>query len=579
MKLKQLNILSPFRNLDGMELKFNPQTKTYVLIGKNGSGKSSLLEALSSIFKTLYSGGEYNFEFKFLLIYELDDGRKVKIVNSPKRHALFYINDRVVDLAVVKGALPQRVVCNYSGEEMRIDETYYKPLRIQYEERLKAASGGDPLRMVFVGKDLWETILCTMVAHRNRYVTFDAFLKSMPGSGMLERLEMDIDRRALEGWGDNPVSYYVHKLAERIQADGQIDIRNLNPNGDEAITMFNNLCGARAILRPRRIVFTGGADSAYLSEGEKKWMVVLFILEVLSSEDSLVLLDEPDSHIHVVRKNELAYLFQKTTNRENVITSHSPTMTAAFDEHNIVMLERTIEGSSRVVDAEKQKVVAELTNGMWSLQQQNIFLASNKDIVLVEGETDELFLTRALEVFHKNGRFLSHSYDFLPCGGAKAVGLLRNRFHPKEGQRIYCFLDADDAGWACINNIFERTKSNSFNSNNFGKARKNGHIWIAPYPNVNNKAKNFNIEDYFYRRVFRKFILSYNALDDVLGKDELKKKIRESCEKGEMSDKDFKRFAAVFRLIEEINKVDAKGKSLVNAKKDSTSDAVLCGML
>ena len=56
MKLISLKILSEYRNLNGVELKFNPQTNTYVLIGNNGAGKSSLLEAVSSIF-SIFSDG------------------------------------------------------------------------------------------------------------------------------------------------------------------------------------------------------------------------------------------------------------------------------------------------------------------------------------------------------------------------------------------------------------------------------------------------------------------------------------------------------------------------------------------
>ena len=57
MKLISLKILSDFRNLNGLKLTFNAQTKTYVFIGNNGAGKSSLLEAVSSIFYSLYQGG------------------------------------------------------------------------------------------------------------------------------------------------------------------------------------------------------------------------------------------------------------------------------------------------------------------------------------------------------------------------------------------------------------------------------------------------------------------------------------------------------------------------------------------
>ncbi len=157
MKLISLKILSEFRNLNGLELKFNAQTNTYVLIGNNGAGKSSLLEAVSSIFYSLYQGGETRFEFNFTLTYDFE-GHKVEISNLEETGVSLKVDDTIVDRAGIEPFMPQRVVCNYSGEEMRISERYYQPLWKQYESRLKDVTGFNPLRMVFVDKDLWRII-------------------------------------------------------------------------------------------------------------------------------------------------------------------------------------------------------------------------------------------------------------------------------------------------------------------------------------------------------------------------------------------------------------------------------------
>lgn len=560
MKLKCLKIKSPFRNLSGLVLDFNQKAKTYVLIGNNGAGKSSLLEALSSIFNALYAGENGRFEFDFELTYEIE-GMTVEIIHDSEEGTRFSINKKWVDHAVLKNMLPQRVICNYSGEEMRINQAYYEPLRIQHEQALKSASGGDMLHMVFVGKELWKIILCIMLAHRKRYASFDTFLNALPGKGKVEHIEMDVDQKALDGWSANPVSYFMRRLSERVQPNGVIAVDDLNPSEYEASTMFNNLSGAHSLMKHLRVAFPGGIDSDYLSEGEKKWMVVLFVLEVLSSENSLVLLDEPDSHIHVARKKQMAALFQKAINRENVITSHSPTLTAAFEQNAIVMLEGTSGGFSRVVDADKQKVVAKLTDGIWSLQQQNHFLASNNDILLVEGVTDETFLEKALQTFQGDERFMQHKYEMFPCGGADGIVSLRRHFHPKDGQTIFGFFDNDDAGWKGLNTVFCSEKSNRFSHKNFGLARKiERGIWIAPYPCSQKRAGNFNIEDYFPRRIFLHHILSFRNLNTIISKKSMKDELAKDCKNGIIQGKDFTRFSVVFELIEAIKKADAEGK-------------------
>ena len=48
MKLLSLKITSDFRNLKGVNLQFDPANDTYVIIGNNGTGKTNILEALSS---------------------------------------------------------------------------------------------------------------------------------------------------------------------------------------------------------------------------------------------------------------------------------------------------------------------------------------------------------------------------------------------------------------------------------------------------------------------------------------------------------------------------------------------------
>ena len=61
MRLIELKINSDYKNLKGLKLRFNPQNNTYVIIGNNGSGKSSILEAISSIFSSLWYGNPAKF--------------------------------------------------------------------------------------------------------------------------------------------------------------------------------------------------------------------------------------------------------------------------------------------------------------------------------------------------------------------------------------------------------------------------------------------------------------------------------------------------------------------------------------
>ena len=123
--------------------------------------------------------------------------------------------------------------------------------------------------------------------------------------------------------------------------------------------------------------------------------------------------------------------------------------------------------------------MSELTNNIWTLQEQNIFLASNKTVLVVEGKTDEPILKAALASLKKKGKYTDMDFVYLPCGGASNVPAIATKFTPKPGQMVITFFDTDNAGWSAIREIFN---DNEIKSETFGKAKKNGDIWYTTYP-------------------------------------------------------------------------------------------------
>ena len=137
IELTKLKILSGFKNLKDLDINFKQGLDTYVLIGNNGSGKSSILEALSYIFGWLYNP-EGTISFDFGLTYKIDG---VRIVVSQRNGIVkTRVNGNEVALDVIQtNYLPSRIICNYSGEDMRMKELYYKKPFEDYIGRLASA--------------------------------------------------------------------------------------------------------------------------------------------------------------------------------------------------------------------------------------------------------------------------------------------------------------------------------------------------------------------------------------------------------------------------------------------------------
>lgn len=557
MELINLSILSQYKNLQNLKIKFDCRENTHVLIGNNGSGKSSILEALSSIFNTLYDNSKNTFEFDFNIVYRIN-GKKISLTQK-NNLIIVKVDGTNSTLANLRQSfLPSRVICNYSGEELRIKEKYYAPAFDSFIDRLKNAGGNNTLNMVFIDRDVWQIILLIMLVCQDIWERFKCFIDNTLKLPALESISLDIDKKQLHTWTENTVTYYIQRIIDKIDADGKINIADINPDGEDPMVLFNLWNSARPLITNLRISFCGGIDAMMLSEGEKKLMVVLFILEAIADEKALVLLDEPDSHIHVARKAELKEFFDNAANRRNILTSHSPTLTAAFPSKSITMLDRMPNGLASVVEKNKQEIVERLTNGIWTIQEQNIFLASNKTILIVEGKTDEQILASALKSHKKNGNYQNLDFCYFPAGGAGHIPMIAERFTPKRNQMMIAFFDCDSAGMNAIRNIFGDV---NLDKSSFGKARKKGTIWYSfyPLPSCKRNVEDFNIEDYFPRSVFLRYVMKFKGLKTLCSESNLKSQIAADCSRNKMTDKQLLNFKYFFDRVQEIMDAEIQG--------------------
>lgn len=571
MKLLSLKITSEFRNLKGLDLQFNTVNDTYVIIGNNGTGKTNILEALSSVFSILLAHSQ-NFLFSFVVRYDIEEN-EYQVKHWVDTNITEYKkNKEVVNDAEM--IYPNRIVCNYSGEDTRMWNNYYKKPYEDYMNSVRTAMAPDTLSLVYIDKYMWKYVLLCMLTARNVNIAFDKFLKEKLyiTDTAIDSVELTLDEVKLGRWSaENQITLFLNQLRHRMASNKILtsnNVQDFNPNEDDARELFYKLVGASQVINSLNIYYNQGIESAFLSEGEKKMMVILFILETIADERTLVLMDEPDSHLHISRKAELNEMFHHMEHRSNIITSHSPTLTASFEKSSkeaIIMLDRKADGKVEVINKDIVNLVEKLTENIWTSQKQNLFLASHDDILIVEGPTDETFISAALKYFQNQGKYTDLAFEYIPCGGASNVKAFAQKFTPKEGQSVFAFFDGDRAGIDSMNKVVPCTigRGKKWDIENFGKARKNRNTWFSfypPYAHRKNK-KNFNIEDYFTCTLFRKYIFSFNSLDTIKGKDGLKGKLEDDCKKGKIEDKFYKKFSTLFDHILAIKNADKMGKT------------------
>ncbi|WP_152059507.1 ATP-dependent nuclease [Aliarcobacter butzleri] len=556
MKLKSLKIKG-FKNLTGTDgwftLDFTNKDGITVLIGNNGSGKSNVLEAISSIFIGLYKISSPNRKPTFSYIIEYSMGEepstdiKIELIDGTYG---FYINNikelKKDFLEWGDRWLPSKVIASYSGEELRLWDTYYK---YSYSDFITSVKSNElrslpEQKLFYIDSDYWNAALIVFLL--SELASNQNFVLDNLGIVSVENIVFKFNTNNLSKYQSNMITEFV---------------RRLNPDNNDTITksfedfkdfvteyeyeLFIKLISASQSELISNIIinFNRNLTTEDLSEGQKKQILIRAILEFLADRETLVLLDEPDSHIHVANKLQLKNMLEEYEYKNLIFTSHSPTLMNIFDRHLEYLENGQIKGS------EKAEILKEISGDTMSDAQRQILLNANTDILIVEGKTDEKYISTALEKLKQaNSQYEDLEFNYLYMGGSDPENLkkLVEQFPPKDNQTIIAFFDNDGAGYNCITKAFNcRTQKQDFT-----RANENG-VHICLYPKKDDFVKSdFEIEDYFKIETCRDFMFSsFETFQDTKKKFK-KDDFAEYCPN--LGADEFDGFKKLFDLILEI---------------------------
>ena len=470
LKFKSLSIKG-YKNIKDLEIDFDDKKGITVLIGKNGCGKSHVLEALSSIFAGLYKN-LYVPPFNYTIIYEIT-GRKVEIQKEGEKYK-FMVDDKSYPQAKFLNdvsLLPKNVIACYSGDNLRLWNDCYRPYYNDYISTIKSAERIPELPMLYINRyNLAISLLLLFFYDFKVFTDVKDFCNNTLKIQAISKIKFTFNIKKISEWKENLVIQMVKTIC---------NIENMSELSKDTIELTTIQLRKRleymeqreffkmmyAATTPKEdkvitdisfdILLNNGATISLedLSEGEQKNLLMFVILESIADENSLLLLDEPDSHIHISRKTQLKELFEKYSNRENVITTHSPTLAVKFEGH-IEGLGLDSKGNTVVIDSEKAKLVASITDNMWNIHEQNMFLASNKPItLLVEGQTDKIHILAAYKALQAN--YIDLDFDVFYFGGADNIPQFMIGLKTCEtdfsNRKIIAIFDNDKEGRNCLN--------------------------------------------------------------------------------------------------------------------------------
>lgn len=581
-RLQYLKIKN-YKNIKCIEFDFSNKDGVTVLIGNNGCGKSNVLEALSSIFAGLYQNRLHKPDFDYVIQYRINDNAvEISLLNGTYTIS---VNDKPfnkTDFSKRKDYLPKNVIACYSGESQRLWEKYYWPYYSNYIYAIKKSATIPELPMIYINRYNIEIALLTLFFYNfDDFEDVRTFCTDTLKIKRVQDITLHYNAKKIKEWSNNAVLQMVKVLND---ADGAsiLSADKITLSLDELKSKLSYM-GERELFKilyaatmPKddkvitsielKLELNNGdvISCSDLSEGEKKHLLMEVILETLADENSLLLFDEPDAHIHLCRKAELKDLFDKFNNRENVITTHSPTLAVKFDDKHIEGLCLDNNGYTSKIDGDKAKLVAELTNGMWNVQEQNIFLSSNKPItLLVEGKTDKIHIEEAFKRLKTEYQDLD--FDVFAMNSSEHIREILIGLSCSEIQwqkKFIGIFDNDTAGQNDINKGFEKEASNNAIKHvkyKDGVSSKSFYAFLLP--KSEGFKESFTIENCYAAKKYE--AAYYQAMEEKKGyfdglsidtiADNIKNKSKTIlAEQAKSFDvKDFEGFKPIFNLIEE----------------------------
>ncbi|MGC4048649.1 MAG: AAA family ATPase [Paludibaculum sp.] len=414
--------MEAFKNLRDFEVAFESSCLTTVLLGRNGTGKSNLLEALVIVLRDLDLGEPPSFSYR--LDYECRK-REIRIDAKPGRKGGPYdirVDGEPVSLSAFRDAegrrfMPSNVFGYYSGPSRRF-ETHFAKHQEKFYQQLLKGDAGEALRPFFFARLIHSQFVLLAFFYQENNQTAE-FLRDYLGVQELESVLFVLKEPPRPFRGGDPrfwnargaVQAFLSELFERAMAplrlDQRVEVEFAQKKDQEHLYLFLKDRAALAGLRAK--YDTGGEffkalESTYLSkvlaevrirvqvrdcegaltfrelsEGEQQLLTVLGLLRFTREEEALFLLDEPDTHLNPnwsLRYHALLEQFMGEEKTSQIImTTHDPLTVAGLTRDEVRILTRDSE-SPRITadppdrDPKGMGVAGILTSDLFGLRSQ-----------------------------------------------------------------------------------------------------------------------------------------------------------------------------------------------------------------
>jgi putative ATP-dependent endonuclease of the OLD family len=414
MKIKQLKI-DGFRCLQNLKINFEDDLT--VIVGENDSGKSSLVDCLKIITQnksvdlddfnfgsaTIELGVEIE-NFVFEKVYK-KNGETVELLSFKAKPSPDFLNENKkllgsseFDISKPENIEKIKFIARVFGVTVRANSNI-ENLKLTVLEKINEYLANSELKIDNAQFPRFNNIQLDGKQFENVSSFFkEVFLKEKQSDIWKEKIN---EETTIEDFIKERIDSYSEEISSRMNETGITDkirmfLKKLTDVRIEPIYQAKEL----SIDAKVKFLEHDGKEIDLLKKGDgTKRRITMALLEFKKDEEmmgddktTIYLLDEPDTHLHVMAQLELLETLQgfATSGNQVILTTHSPFIINAVRPDQIRLLATDERLGTKVKRLQDEPNIS--SEILQSVGIENLYLFFAKTLVLVEGKTEEAFI-------------------------------------------------------------------------------------------------------------------------------------------------------------------------------------------
>ena len=544
MRLKSVYI-SHYKNLHDFTLNFDGNSFIDVFVGKNGTGKSNLFEALIEIFRHIFEFDreKEDLDFSYKIQYQINEDEveiewswgemshpELKKKIQPRK---FYINSKKRK-TIGNTPLPNNVLIYYSGHNDTVTGLVEK-YETAFRKRIKRSDFDEARYFIGIGPQYKALLLAMSLIQSNTNKARQYICQKLGIETVAKEIRLVLDRpyyatdsRFDIEYNDETDRYwkpegitktFLDRLSTCISSASGSSVRSegyfasedryilyfdiaiiqnvfTDLTVQELFRQFDNLKTLGMLTDisiPLQLAGSIDTNITHFSDGQFQTVYIYTIMELFKDRNCITLLDEPDSFLHPEWQFDfLKQVFDITDiapqKNHVIMSSHSAATLCCLEEQHIRLFHID---NSRVFCSKrtKKEIINELSNSFIQYSEDeskllidNVIRSSSRPILFVEGLSDVSILNTAYAKLYPGTDIPVLIQDAFDRGFIKILFARHEIFQTYPDKHFFALFDFDDA----YNDWRELGGEHQVTDIGLGLccklAEKNAHTFLLPVP-------------------------------------------------------------------------------------------------